>query len=108
MREKHNGRQTFRTILTHLEADNSARLMERAGLANRLAKSVEGRSRSKAYRVKHSALRALTSCFPDRVLISHDPRQPQFLVVNSLTTFRGLHAPKEVLGPALDEHPAAA
>ena len=108
MRKKHNGRRTFRTILTHLEADNSSRLMERAGLANRLAKSVEGRSRSKAYRVKHSALKALASRFPDRVRISNDPRQPEFLVVNSLTTLRGLHAPKEVLEQALEGHLFAA
>jgi hypothetical protein len=84
------------------------RLMERARLANRLAKSVEGRSRSKAYRVKHAALRALAVRLADRVHISRDPLQPQLLVVNSLATLRGLHAPQEVLeGGSVNEQLAA-
>jgi hypothetical protein len=108
MREKHNSRRTFRTILTDLEAANTTRLMERARLANRLAKSVAGRPRSNAYRVKHSALRALTSRLPDRVQISRDPSQPEFVVVSSLITLRGLHVPKEVFeGQSLDHNLAA-
>jgi hypothetical protein len=108
MRRKHNFRPTFRTILTQLEVDNSSRLMERARLANRLAKSLEGRSRSKAYRVKHRALRALASSFPNRVCIHHDPRLPEFLVVESLTNRCGLHAPREALElQSLDDRIAA-
>lgn len=103
-RKEQRGR-TFEAILDQVKAENCESIMQRARFANRVAKLVAGNSRLKAYRVKHGALRALASRFPDRVQISHDPRQPEFVVVSSLITLRGLHVPREVFeGQSLDQH----
>lgn len=99
--------RTFGMILDRVTPENSARLMERARLANRLAKSLGGRSRIKAYRIKHRALVALTIRFPERVNISRDRRLPEFAVVTSLVDRCGLHAPSAVLRDGLIDSRAA-
>jgi hypothetical protein len=96
MRGKEHGGRTFRTILDQVDAENCERIMERARLANRLAKSVEGSSRRRAYAVKHGALKALALGFSHRVYISRDHMRPHLLVVICLTRAWGLHAPEEV------------
>src|SRR5215472_17889479 len=72
---------TFNQILTRVASRNAEELMTRAQLANRLAKSLEGLARARAYRVKHHALAELTCKFPDRVTIKPDPDLPDFVVV---------------------------
>ena len=96
MRVKEHGARTFRAILDHVEAENSERIMERARLANRLAKMVEGRPRYKAYGVKHRALKALAISMPHRVNISRDRVRPHLFVVNCVKIAWGLHTPYEV------------
>lgn len=86
----------FKAILEQVEAGNCERIMERARLANRLAKSVEGSSRYRAYAVKHRALKALALGFPHRVYVSRDQMRPHLLIVGSLTRAWGLHAPDQV------------
>jgi hypothetical protein len=97
MRGRKHGGRTFRAILDQVEGENCDRVMERARLANRLAKSVEGGPRHRAYAVKHRALKALALGFPNRVHISRDRIRPHLLLVSSLTKAWGLHAPDEVL-----------
>jgi hypothetical protein len=87
---------TFKRILKQVETGNCERIMERARLANRLAKLVEGSSRHRAYAVKHRALKALALGFPRRVYVSRDRIRPHLLVVKCLTNAWGLHAPEEV------------
>lgn len=96
MRGKEHGGRTFRAILDQVEAQNCERIMERARLANRLAKSLEGGSRHRAYAVKHRTLKALALGFPHRIQISRDRSQPDLWVVSSVTKAWGLHAPDEV------------
>lgn len=67
--------------------------MERARTANWLAKSVSGKARRRAYRVKTVALLNLTEKFPERVFISKDPRTPNHVLVRNVNACFGLHAP---------------
>jgi hypothetical protein len=90
------GRRTFRMILDQVEAENYEKIMEHARRANRLAKLLEGPSRSKAYRIKHRALKGLASSFPHLVYVHIDRRTPGFVLVDSLTRVWGLHAPYSV------------
>ena len=86
-------RKCFRHIVNGLEEEHSARLMQRARTANRLAKVLRGASRRNAYAVKHRALAGLVAMLPDRTYISEDTRQPEFLVVGLSATHSGLHMP---------------
>lgn len=70
--------------------------MDRAKIANRLAKSVEGRWRRAAYDVKHEALAALTERFPSDVHVVEDSANPLFVLVTVDHTRFGLHVPEEV------------
>lgn len=88
--------RTFKTVLRHSSVANSVRLMERARLANRIAKMVKGRSRTKAYQVKHRALIALAARLPRSVEIKPDPSLPEFVIVNALDG-HGLHLPRITL-----------
>ncbi len=89
---------TFNDILRRVERETAARLMDRAALANRLAKTaVNGAARRHAYRVKTDALRSLKTRFPQRVSVRRDEEIPLFVIVeyaDPLTNKRfGLHAP---------------
>jgi hypothetical protein len=86
-------RRTFRDALELVAERNADRLMHRARLANRLAKTAEGRGRRAAYRVKTAALVTLRERFPHRVEIAVDPTMPKFVVVRVETARFGLHAP---------------
>lgn len=86
-------RQTFDQILMRASTRNAQLLMERASVANRLAKTLSGRVRSRAYRVKHDALIALARQFPECVNVRRDPRLPQFVIVGSAASRFALHAP---------------
>ena len=88
-------RQTFRAILAKVEKSNSEKLMCRARVANRIAKSVQtARARTSAYRVKHNALVALEGRFPGRVKVSLDPQYGTYFVSVKVSDSRfALHAP---------------
>ena len=88
-------KQTFTSILGRVAAQNASRLMERASIANRLAKTAAGRARSRAYRVKTDALVNLSKSFPEQIFISYDPRTPRFVLVRNVRSRFGLHAPAE-------------
>ena len=98
---------TFNDILEQAASANSLSLMERARVANRLAKTVEGRSKSMAYAVKHRALRALTVRFPTAVRIKDDPIHPGLVIIRPLAKPWGLHAPKAVFAEPLQSVIAA-
>src|SRR5262245_28913289 len=93
MRRLRRGRRTFRMIRDQVEAANCEKLMERARLANRLAKHLEGNRRSKAYVIKHRALKELASSFPHLVYVHIDRRTAGFVLVHSLKRVWALHAP---------------
>jgi hypothetical protein len=84
---------TFKGLLERTAPDNQRRLMQRAHTANRLAKSVSGRARALAYRVKTDALVSLKRRFPDDVVLRTDFRQPSMVVVAVTAARFGLHAP---------------
>lgn len=88
-------KQTFTSILGRVAAHNAFRLMERASVANRLAKTTSGRARSRVYRVKTDALVNLSKSFPEQIFISNDPRTPRFVLVRNVRARFGLHAPAQ-------------
>ena len=98
MRRNEHRERTFGAILNQVEAENCERMMQRARLANRVAKVVVGSPRLKAYRIKHKALTEMVSRFPDRGYVRPDPQLAEFVIVTSLVTPWGLHAPSEVFG----------
>lgn len=67
--------------------------MERARTANRIAKSVRGKNKDIAYRVKTEALITLSKTIPEQIFISNDPRTPEFVLVQIVAARFGLHAP---------------
>src|SRR5438552_1075617 len=93
MTDRTGQRTTFESILAEVGARNSRRLMSRATIANRLAKTLRGRARKRAYDVKHSALLSLSMRFPKTVTICNDPQLPGFVIVGDLSARFGLHAP---------------
>lgn len=99
-KQKHEQR-TFSSILDSVASANSMKLMERARLANRIAKSLRGEARVRAYAVKHGSLLVLKAKFPDRVRVVNDFNTPQFVVVESKTVRFGLHAPEELFADNL-------
>ena len=86
---------TFKGLLERTALANQRRLMHRARTANRLAKSVNGRARIVAYRVKTEALVTLTKRFPDQVMLRRDVEQPGMVVVAVTAARFGLHAPAQ-------------
>lgn len=84
---------TFKGVLEVTAPGNKRRLMQRARTANRLAKSVSGKARRVAYRVKTDALVNLKKCFPNEVQIKNDFRQPGMVVIAVPASRFGLHAP---------------
>ena len=85
----------FQHILDMVASPNAKQLMNKAQIANCIAKSVRGRARSAAYLVKLKALASLSLRFPEKVAIAGDPNLPQFVVVAMRETGYGLHAPVE-------------
>jgi hypothetical protein len=95
MKRRNRNAPTFKRLLAQTAPNNAGRLMNRARTANRLAKTVRGRARTLAYRVKTDALVALRSRFPERVTLRADTRQPRMVVVAVTAARFGLHAPRE-------------
>ena len=102
-----NGHFTFRQLLDRVAQQNAAAIMARARTANRLAKTLEGRPRAKAYSVKNDALQALFRTFPDDVRIMRDPAEPNFVVLVLRSSGLGLHAPATQLADWRNEQCAA-
>lgn len=92
------GKQTFRNILTHVGSSNASRLMGRARLANKLAKSLRGQPRLRAYSLKSLALLELTARFPEQVQVLDDRSSPRFVLVSARQGRFGLHAPARLFG----------
>ncbi|HEV7858769.1 MAG TPA: hypothetical protein VGO91_09095 [Pyrinomonadaceae bacterium] len=86
---------TFKGLLEQTAAANAGRLMHRARTANRLAKTVRGKARAAAYRVKTNALVTLKKRFPEQVELRTDVRQPEMVVVAVAHARFGLHAPAQ-------------
>jgi hypothetical protein len=84
----------FRATVASLAEQNAHRLMDRARLANRLAKRAEGRARWLLYGAKVVALLAIRSRFPERVQVDEDPSLPRFVVVRVSDAPFALHAPR--------------
>ena len=96
MKRQNGNAPTFERLLAQTAPDNAGRLMHRARMANRLAKTVRSsRARTLAYQVKTDALVALRTRFPDRVTLRTDVRQPSMVVVAVPAARFGLHAPRE-------------
>ncbi len=96
MTDRSGKRTTFGIILADVAATNSGRLMARATIANRLAKTLKGRARTRAYGVKHSALLRLSTRFAKDVTVRSDPQVPGFVIVTVQNACFGLHAPGRV------------
>jgi hypothetical protein len=94
---KTQGKRTFRGILNEVASENANKLMRRARIANKLAKSLKGRSRSRAYEVKSRAVLGLRKGFPDGVRVVHDCDTPGFVVVRVPAANFGLHVPVRLL-----------
>jgi hypothetical protein len=92
-----NGKQTFSQLLKQLEMQNARCLMQNARTANRIAKQLESKARSKAYGVKHKSLIALIERFPKFTIVSNDYRLPQMVVVIVAREKFGLHVPASYL-----------
>lgn len=88
-------KRTFEQILAQVASGNANRLLNRARAANRLAKSLTGKARASAYSVKHDALAALASRFPDRVTVNCDARASELLIINLNDARFGLHIPAD-------------
>jgi hypothetical protein len=91
--KRRSGKQTFQCMLNEVAPENANKLMGRARTANKLAKSLHGRSRMRAYAVKSRAVLGLTTGFPDRVRFVTDFNTPGFVVVEAPGACFGLHVP---------------
>jgi hypothetical protein len=87
-------RPNFRNILATVASQNAQRLMDKARLANRVAKSaMTARTRLAAYSVKTRALLALNRQFPADIKVTPDPRYGiHFVLVQNPSVRFGLHA----------------
>lgn len=83
----------FAQILQNTERTNRNALMRKAFLANRIAKTVKGQSRSSSYAVKTKVINAMIEKFPNDISIVEDENHPQMVVVNVVNTRFGLHVP---------------
>jgi len=90
-------KQTFNQMLSGLERRHSEQLMRRARRANRIAKTVHGRSRRNAYSVKAKALSFLVDRMPARTEVRKDIVLTDFVVVELKGTCRGLHCPVSMI-----------
>ena len=92
-RSRGNCAKTFSGILGIVAGKNAQRLMERAQTANRLAKSLRGRSRQRAYAVKTEALIGLVKRFPEQIIVHNDVRTPRYVLIKNAKGCFGLHGP---------------
>ncbi|MBK8810560.1 MAG: hypothetical protein IPN69_07480 [Acidobacteria bacterium] len=90
-------RKTFSEVIKGFEKCHSERLMAKARQANRIAKTVRGRSRRIAYDVKASALGMLVRTLPDHVVVRRDIVLTDFVVVELKNTNAGLHMPVQAI-----------
>lgn len=88
-----NTKPTFNEILIQTGWKNSGKLMAKARLANRLAKTSRGRNRRIAYGVKAKALKFLVEKMPNKVSIRQDIKLTEFVVIELRNTQSGLHTP---------------
>ena len=88
---------SFSNILEKAARKNRNALMQKAFVANRMAKVARGASRIGSYAVKSKALNAIIDKFPNEVEIGYDPTFPEMVVVSVLKTKFGLHAPRIAL-----------
>ena len=88
---------SFSIVLQKAERQNRNSLMQKAFLANRIAKTVKGFSRKNSYTVKAKALNAIIAKFPNEVEIRQDAALPEMVVVSVIQTRCGLHAPRIAL-----------
>lgn len=93
--KRQTNRQTFKNILERVAPSNAGFLMNKARLANKLAKSATTkRTRLAAYSVKTNALLALQASFPGSVTVNPDPQYGSyFVLVKAQNSSFGLHAP---------------
>lgn len=94
-----NSAKTFSEILGTVAGRNAQRLMERAQTANRLAKSLRGRSRRRAYAIKTETLIGLVRAFPEQTIVVNDFRTPNYVLIKNARGGFGLHGPAETFVP---------
>lgn len=91
-----NQRKTFNQLVQESALQNRGSLMQKARDANRLAKTVSGKSRRQSYQVKVLALKALATKFASDVKIFSDRHTPTMIVVSVENARFGLHAPSNM------------
>lgn len=96
MEGKHQRKRTFQNMVHEVADRNVGRLMSKAIIANRLAKTLTGLGRRAAYRVKTEMLTGLAQRFPEQVTVEPDHTRPDLLVVSVLSRNFGLHVPEEL------------
>ena len=88
---------TFNDILNQTKDEHCVRLMEKARLANRIAKQTLPRSSRNAYGVKHKALRTIVSKMKGKCHVTQDFRLDEFKIVTLRSERLGLHIPASEL-----------
>lgn len=94
-RSSGNYTRTFSGILGIVAGNNAQMLVERAQTANRLAKSLGGRSRRRAYATKTKALIGLVESFPEQMIVLDDVRTPHYVLIKDEAGWFGLHGPAQ-------------
>ena len=89
-------KKTFKTIVDQAADSNRLSLMDKARLANQLAKNLKGRQKSQSYEIKIKSLLALLSKFSEKIELRVDWRTPDMVVVKTYNG-GGLHLPKSQL-----------
>lgn len=90
-------RSSFSQLLKKTERMNRNALMNKAFLANRIAKTVKGISRNRSYGVKTKALNAIIEKFPNEVEVRNDEDLSEMIVVCIVGTKFALHAPRTAI-----------
>lgn len=93
-------RATFSEILERTEDVNCSRLMQKARIANRIAKTATPRNRRRAYRVKATALRTIISKMSGKYRIQRDHRLYESHILTLSDEKSGLHIPTRELALA--------
>lgn len=86
-------KKTFNEILDETKENNCERLMQKARMANRIAKQTKPRSRRNAYGVKHGALTAIVKKMKGKFDVRKDFRNDELAVVTLRKERCGLHIP---------------
>ncbi|HNG94737.1 MAG TPA: hypothetical protein PLB32_18190 [Acidobacteriota bacterium] len=98
---KNKRTRTFQSIVSEVVHRNVGRLMSKAIIANRVAKTITGTSRRTAYQVKTKALKNLASRFPEQVTIEPDQLRQELLVISVKSRNFGLHVPADLYGESI-------